>query len=83
MGNSKHYETSGPFAGLWVRTAGALRKAGDKSRTKVRADIMAGAWHPCISIRDDGRCADAKVRQCLGLKSWVDHWGNGPRIERR
>jgi hypothetical protein len=39
VGNSKHYQTSGPFSGLWVRTAGALRKAGYKSRRKVRDDI--------------------------------------------
>jgi len=40
------------FAGLWVRTAKALRKAGYKSRRKVRASIEAGALHPYISIRD-------------------------------
>ena len=83
VGNGKHYETSGPFAGLWVRTAGALRKAGYQSRTKVRADLMVGALHPFISIRDYGKYADAEVRQWLGLKSCADHWGNAPRIVRR
>jgi hypothetical protein len=29
---SMHLETSGPFAGLWVRTVAALRKAGYKCR---------------------------------------------------
>ena len=83
MGNSKHYETSGPFAGLWVRTAGALRKAGYKSRRKVRADIEAGALHPYISIHDYGRYADREVRKWLGLKSWNECWGTAPRIVRR
>ena len=83
MGNTKHYEIFGHFAGLWVRTAGALRKAGYKSRRKVRADIEVGALHPFISIHDYGKYADAEVRQWLGLKSWTEHWGNAPRIVRR
>jgi hypothetical protein len=83
VGNSKHYETSGPFAGLWVRTAGALRKAGYESRGKVRADIKAGVLHPFISIHDYGKFADAEVRRWLGLKSWTEHWGNAPRIVHR
>jgi hypothetical protein len=83
VGNSKHYETSGPFTGLWVRTAGALRKAGYKSRTKVRADIMAGSLHPFISIHDYGKYADAEVRAWLGLKSWGESWGKTPRFVRR
>lgn len=80
MGNSKHYETSGPFAGLWVRTAGALRKAGYESRSKVRADIEAGVLHPHISIRDYGRYADREVRKWLGLKSWEMSRRDAPRI---
>jgi hypothetical protein len=80
VGNSKHYEISGPFAGLWVRTAGALRKAGYKSRRKVRADIETGALHPYISIHDYGRYADREVRKWLGLKSWSECWGTTPRI---
>jgi hypothetical protein len=83
MDNRKHLETSGPFAGLWVRTAGALRKAGYKSRRKVRADIVAGALHPFISIHDYGRYADAEVRKWVGLKSCEDSWGTEPRIMRR
>ena len=83
MGNSKHLETSGPFAGLWVRTARALRKAGYRSRRKVCADIQAGALHPFISIFDYGKYADAEVRAWLGLRSWGESWGNTPRIVRR
>jgi hypothetical protein len=83
MGNSKHCVTSGTFAGLWVRTAGALRKAGYKSRRKVRVDIQAGALHPYISIHDYGKYADAEVRKWLGLKSWKECWGTTPRIVRR
>ena len=82
MGNSKHFETSGPFAGLWVRTARALRKAGYKSREEVRADIEAGALHPFISIFDYGKYADAEVRAWLGLKSWSESWGNKPFMVR-
>jgi len=81
--NSKHLETSGPFVGLWVRTAKALRKAGYKSRRKVRADILDGTLHPHISIRDYGKYADAEVRKWLGLKSWAASWGDAPRIIRR
>ena len=62
MDNRKHLESSGPFAGLWVRTVRALRNAGYKSRVKVRADIRRGALHPYISIFDYGRKADAEVR---------------------
>jgi len=80
--NRKHLETSGPFSGLWVRTAGALRKAGYKSRRKVRADIEAGALHPYISIHDYGRYADREVRKWLGFKSWSECWGNTPIIIR-
>ncbi len=83
MDNRKHLETSGPFTGLWVRTARALRKAGYKTRSKVRADIEAGVLHPFISIHDYGRYADAEVRIWLGLKSWKKCWGTTPRIVRR
>ena len=69
MDNRKHLETSGPFAGLWVRTARALRKAGYTSRGKVRADIEAGALRPFISVRDYGKYADAEVRNWLEMKS--------------
>jgi hypothetical protein len=81
--NRKHLETSGPFAGLWVRMAGALRKIGCKGRRKVRADIEAGALHSFISIHDYDRYADAAVRKWLGLKSWEECWGTEPRIVRR
>ena len=83
MDNRKHLETSGPFAGLWVRTAGALRKAGYKSPLKVRADILRGALHPYISIFDYGKKADAEVRAWLGLKSWGESWGRTPHIVER
>ena len=83
MDNRKHLESSGPFAGLWVRTARALRNAGYKSREKVRADIQRGALHPYISIFDYGRKADAEVRAWLGLKSWSESWGETPRIVSR
>lgn len=46
MDYRKHLESYGPFAGLRVRTAGALRRAGYTSRRMVRADIEAGALHP-------------------------------------
>jgi hypothetical protein len=55
-----------------VRTAGALRKAGYKSRRRLRADIETGALHPYISIHDYGRYADSEVRKWLGLKSWTE-----------
>ena len=81
--NSKHLETSGSLAGLWVRTARALRNAGYKSRRQVRADIQSGALHPFISIFDYGKFADAEVRAWLGLKSWDESWGKTPRIVSR
>jgi len=67
VSNTRHLETSGPFAGLWVRTARALRKAGYTSSEKVRADIEAGALRPFLSIFDYGKYADAEVRAWLGL----------------
>ncbi|MDI1320361.1 MAG: hypothetical protein PSW75_09250, partial [bacterium] len=81
--NRKHLETSGPFAGLWVRTARALRNAGYKSRGRVRADIQRGALHPYISIFDYGKYADMEVRAWLDLKSWGESWGKTPRIVSR
>lgn len=66
MNNRKHIESSGPFAGLWIRTARALREAGYKSREKVRDDIRSGALSPG-SILDYGRFADAEVRAWLSL----------------
>ena len=57
-----------------------MRKAGYKSRRKVRADIQAGALHPYISIHDYGIYADAEVRKWLGLRSWEECWGTEPRI---
>ena len=87
MNNRKHLEPSGPFAGLWVRTARALRNAGYESREKVRADIQRGALHPYISIFDYGKYADAEVRAWLDLKSWGESWGESwgktPRFVRR
>lgn len=83
MDNHKHLETSGPFAGLWVRTARALRKAGYKSHLKLRVDIQRGALHPYISIFDYGKKADVEVRAWLGLKSWDRSWGKTPRIVSR
>lgn len=83
MDNRKHFETSGPFAGLWVRTARALRNAGYKSRGEVRTDVQRGALHPYISIFDYGRKADTEVRAWLGLKTWSESWGKMPRIVNR
>lgn len=68
MDHRKHPETFGPFAGLWVRTARALRKAGYQSREQVHADIKRGVLHPFISIFDYGKYADAEVRTWLDLK---------------
>ena len=79
MDNRKHLEISGPFAGLWVRTAGALRKAGYKSRRKVRGRSL----HPNNSIHDYGKYADVEVRHWLGLKSWSECWGTTPLVIRR
>ena len=65
--NKRHLETFGPFAGLWVRTANALRKAGYTSPEKVREDIESGALRPFLSIFDYGKYADREVRAWLGL----------------
>ena len=83
MDNRKHLETTGPFTGLWVRTARALHNAGYRGSRKVRADIQRGALHPYISIFDYGKNADAEVRAWLGLKSWSESWGKTPRIVSR
>ena len=67
MDSKRHLETSGPFAGLWVRTARALRKAGYTSPEKVRQDIESGALRPFLSIFDYGKYADREVRAWLGF----------------
>lgn len=76
MDNKKRLEVSGPFAGLWVRTAKALRRAGYTSREEILADLTAGRLHPYLSVTDYGRKADAEVRQWLGLKSWDECYLN-------
>ncbi len=78
MANGRKLETEGPFAGLWVRVSGALRKAGYINRDEVRADIESGSLHPFRPVRDYGRYADRDVRKWLGLKSWEDQWANVP-----
>ena len=78
MDNSRKLETEGPFAGLWVRVARALRKAGYINREEIRADIESGSLHPFRPVRDYGRYADRDVRKWLGLKSWEEQWANVP-----
>lgn len=78
MANGRKLETEGPFAGLWVRVSGALRKAGYVSRDEVRADIESGSLHPFRPVRDYGRYADRDVRTWLGLKSWEEQWAGVP-----
>lgn len=81
MNNRRHLETSGPFAGLWVRVARALAKAGYKNRDEVRADIVSGALHPFRPVRDYGSYADRDVRKWLGLRTWKEQWGKAPYAE--
>ena len=78
MGNGRKLETEGPFAGLWVRVSGALRKAGYLNRDEVRADIESGSLHPFRPVHDYGRYADRDVRKWLGMKSWEEQWGKVP-----
>ena len=67
MDNKRPLETSGPFAGLWVRTPRALRRAGYTSPDEVRADIEVAPCTPFFSIFDYSKSADAQVRAWLGL----------------
>jgi len=52
--NRKHLEPEGPFSGLWVRTANALRCGGYSSREQVLADLHAGKLRPYSDVRDFG-----------------------------
>ena len=74
--NKKHLEPDGPFKGLWVRTAKALRKGGYTSRDEVLDDVTSGRLHPYLSIHDYGRKADAEVRRWLGVRTWDECYRN-------
>ena len=63
--NKKKLESSGPFTGLWVRTARALSGGGYKTREQVRAAIAANGLRPYLSIRDYGKKAHAEVTNWL------------------
>lgn len=76
--NGRKLETAGPFAGLWVRVSGALRKAGYANLQEVRADIKSGCLHAFRPVRDYGRFADRDVRKLLGLSSWEEQWRDVP-----
>ena len=66
MDNKKRLECTGPFAGLWVRTARALRDGGYTSREQVGAAIASNELRPYLSIRDYGKKAHAEVTKWLG-----------------
>lgn len=59
----KKLEADGPFAGLWIRTANALRGGGYTSRARARvgADIMSGKLRAFCSIHDYGSIANIEV----------------------
>ena len=58
MQYTRHLEPDGPFAGLWVRTARALKRADYTSKEQVRADLGSGNLQAFISgVKDYGRYA--------------------------
>lgn len=61
MNNKKKLERDEPFAGLWIRTANALRSGGYRSRKEIKADIESDKLRPHLSIRDYGRKAHVEV----------------------
>lgn len=62
----KALEENGPFAGLWVRTANALRKGGFRTKSEVRRAIASKALQPS-KVHDYGKYADREVRAWLGI----------------
>lgn len=59
----KHLEPDGPFAGLWVRTARTLRRAGYTSKQEVQADLACAKLQAFISgVRGYGRYAHEETR---------------------
>jgi hypothetical protein len=65
MSNPKHFVETGPFAGLWIRTASTLSKGGFKGRNDVQAAITSGILQPFQSIRGYGKYAHREVLRWL------------------
>jgi hypothetical protein len=65
MANQKRFVETGPFTGLWVRTAAALRNAGYSTRKQIQADLKQGKLRPHRSILDYGRYAHREVLRWL------------------
>lgn len=78
MEYKKYLEQNGPFAGLWVRTARTLRRAGYLSKEQVQADLACGKLQAFISgVKGYGRYGHEET-QAWALKQQ----GDEPREQR-
>jgi hypothetical protein len=65
---TKHCIVTGPFSGLWVRTARTLSAAGFTGTDDVRAAITSGRLRPFLSIRGYGTYAHREVLRWLSIR---------------
>lgn len=65
--HQKTYETEGPLAGLWVRTANALRNAGYDTQDKVRDAVLSGRLQAKNGLNWFGPVMYAETLVWLGL----------------
>ena len=78
MEYKKHLEQDGAFAGLWVRTARTLRRAGYTSKGQVQVDLASGKLQAFISgVKGYGLYAHEETW------AWTfKQEGNAPREQR-
>ena len=65
MSKAKRLVATGPFAGLWIRTANTLSEGGFEGRNDARAAITSRILQPFRSIRGYGRYAHQEVLRWL------------------
>lgn len=63
----KTYETKGPLAGLWVRTANVLRNAGYDTKNKARDAVLSGRLQAHNGLNWFGPIMYAETLAWLGL----------------
>jgi hypothetical protein len=65
---TKHVAVTGPFSGLWVRTARTLSAGGFQGKDDVRAALTLGTLRPFLSIRGYGLYAHREVLRWLSIR---------------
>ena len=63
----KNFMATGPFSGLWVRTARTLAAGGFQGKDDVRTAVTSGKLCPFRSVRGYGSYAHREVLRWLSL----------------